>query len=184
MIPEKQKEFVKSLQTTTLGRYIILYLTIIGIIGDEDIKKNAQSKFGRPDYSPSKRYPTKEEAEIMIYAVEQGVSAERLGKSVPKTFLRNHPDIIKGINRENIIDFFVSAWDSESELNEKSIEILERGPSRAVLARKFNPLPCDFFKGAILGLFEVINVPCKVRETKCQWKDPDQHACVYEVIWE
>ena len=184
MVPEKQKEFAKNLQGTTPGRYIILYLTIIGIIGGEDIKKESQAKFGRPDYSPSKRYPAQEEAEIMIYAVEQGVSAERLGKSVPKTFLRNHPDVIKGINRENILDFFVAAWDSEGESAEKTIEILERGPNRAVLAKKFNPLPCDFFKGSILGLFDLINVPCRCQEIKCHWQDPGQNACVYEVIWE
>jgi len=43
-------------------------------------------------------------------------------------------------------------------------------------------MPCDFFKGAVLGHFGELGVPCEVKELKCQWKD-DVDGCFYEITW-
>jgi predicted hydrocarbon binding protein len=184
MIPAKQKEMAKNLTALSPGRYHILYSIVIGMIGGEEIRHQAQARFGRTDYLPNRSYPTREHVEMVIYAVEQGVPAERLGRAVPKYYLRNNPEIIKKVTRENVIEIFAATYEGESGYDVKTIEIVERGKNRAVLRRKLNPMPCDLFKGAILGLFEALTIPCQCRETECQWKNEKAKGCVYEITWE
>ena len=184
MVSEKQKQFVKTFEGQCMGRYHILYLTLIGLIGGEELKKEVQAQFGRPDYSPTKLYPQKEASLMVMHAVERGVSAERLGGRVPQLFQRKHPELMEIKNKEEIVDKLLALWESETSYGQKPIEIIGRGPNRALLARKINPMPCEFFKGAILGIFELFKVPCKCREIKCHWQDEKENACVYEVTWE
>ncbi len=184
MIPSRQKEMARKLTAQSPGRYHILYAIVIGMIGGEELRKAAQAKFGRSDYLPNQSYPVREFAEMVHYAVEQGVPAERLGRAVPRYYLRNNPELIKKVNRGNVIEIFVATYEGESGYAEKTIEIVERGKNRAVLRRKLNPMPCDLFKGAILGLFEVLEIPCACREIECQWKTPNALGCVYEITWE
>ncbi len=184
MITAKQKEMAKNLTALSPGRYHLLYLFVIGMIGGEEIRKLVQARFGRPDYVSNQSYPTREYVEMVICAVEQGVSAERLGRAVPRYYLRENPEIIKKVTRENVIEIFAATYENESGYDEKTIEIVERGKNRAVLRRKLNPMPCDLFKGAILGLFEALNIPCQCRETECQWKNEKANGCVYEITWE
>jgi len=184
MVPEKLKEFVENVEGMSKGRYHILYLTIIGIAGGEELRKEAQEKYGRERYLPDEMYPVKEQNQMAIHAVEQGVSAERMGRMVPQTYKRANPDIFATFSRDNAIELLVAGWESDTEYAEKSIVVLEREKNRAVLARPINPMPCDFFKGVLLGLFEILDIPAKCEEIKCQWTDEGEDACVYEITWE
>lgn len=183
MISERQKEFARNFEGMTPGRYHILYLTIINIAGGDELRREVQGKFGRDNYSPNKMYPSKEEVQMVIHAVEHGVSAERIGRLIPQTYKRSNPEVMNMLNRENAIDIFVSAWDGENQYQQKTIDVIERGPNFAFIAKKINPMPCDLFKGAILGTFDIINVSCTCQEVKCHWKDENEPACVYKVSW-
>jgi hypothetical protein len=183
MISERQKEFARNFAGNTPGRYHILYLTIINIAGGDEMRKDIQARYGRENYSPNKMYPSREEVMMVIAAVERGVSAERIGRMIPQTYKRSNPEVMKALNRDNAIDIFVNAWDGENEYVQRTIAVIERGPNHALIAKKINPMPCDLFKGAILGLFEILNIPCTCEEIKCHWQNESEESCVYKVAW-
>lgn len=182
MVPEKLKKYVENFEGKNKGRYHIMYMTLINIVGGDDLRKECQKKFGRDQYLPDEMYPTREGARMVIHAVEKGVPAERLGRMLAQTYARSNPDLLKVLNRDNAIESLIAAYDAETDFAGTGVKIRERRDGYALIARNYNPMPCDFFKGAILGLFDLLEIPCEVNETKCQWKGQDQ-ACVYEVKW-
>jgi len=181
LIPEKQKQFIESYEGTHKGRYFIMYLTIIGIAGGEELMKKARKEFGRPQYLPDQMYPTKEAAKIVMYAVENGVSALRIGKMVAQTFMRSRPEMLEGMTAETVLDIISRAYSSETDYSDEVV-ILEQGAGRGRVKRKDNPMPCEFFQGLIEGFFAYLDVPVQVKESKCQWRD-DTDGCIYEVKW-
>lgn len=181
MVNQRHKDFIENFQGESRGRYHITYLAIIRIVGGNDLRKLVQERYGRPVYKPEEMYPTREGAQMIIHAGEHGVPAERLGRMVPKTYERAQPEIFKDLTPEKAINLITMAYSEETSFG-STVTILEQGPGRAVIERVNSPMPCEFFSGVIEGIFEILDKPVEVKETRCQWKD-DGPGCAYEITW-
>jgi hypothetical protein len=182
MIPPKQKKFLESFEGMSKGKYHNTTLAIIRLLGGKELRQAAQAKYGRPNYQNDEMYPTSEEAYMVFHAAEQGVPLERIGFNIAKTYLRSVPEISEIITTENAGDIICQAYSNETDYGQ-SIKVVSREPNRAVIERCNNPLPCECFIGTIRAVFDIIDKPVQIRETKCQWKD-ESKGCVFEYTWE
>lgn len=162
MITRKQRQFINSFEGKCKGQYHITYLASIRVLGGNDLRMEAQDKYGRPLYRIDEMYPTREASLMVLHAVEKGVSPERLNKNVAKTYEREQPDMFKGLTADNTIDIIMKGFSDETDYV-SSLTILERVTGRVVMERSNSPMPCDYFKGLIGAFFEIVKVPGKNR---------------------
>ena len=181
ILPEKQRRFLARNQVMCKGRYHIGYLVILGIAGGEELKQKALEKVGRTQYRPEEMYPTQEACAIVAFGDENGVPAFRSGTMVAQSFKRAQPQLFQELTPQKILDLLCAAYAMETDYG-STVQVIERGPNRAVVERKNNPMPCEFFRGVIQGIFEIANLRAEAKEIKCQWRE-DAPACWYEVTW-
>jgi len=181
ILPEKQRRFIEQNRGMCKGRYHIGYLVILGIAGGEELKKKALEKVGRTQYRPDEMYLTQEACAIVTFGAENGVPAFRSGKMVAQAFKRAQPQLFQDLTPQKILDLLCTAYSMETDYG-STVKVLECGPNRAIIERKNNPMPCEFFRGVIQGIFEVTNFAAEAKEIKCQWRE-DAPACWYEVTW-
>ena len=181
MYPEKQKKFLDEYQGSCKGRYHIAYLTILGIAGGQEMKQEAIAKYGRENYLPDQMYPLKEAINIILYGMENGIPAERMGRMVAQSYKRAAPDLFKDLTHDKSIDMLLLAYSSETDVGEM-LAVDHREPGRVLLSRKDSAQPCEFFLGVVKGGFELAGLEAEVKEIQCQWK-ADAPKCVFEVTW-
>jgi uncharacterized protein (TIGR02265 family) len=181
VLPDKQRRFLERNQGMCKGRYHTGYLVMLGIAGGEELRKKALKHVGRTQYHPDEMYPTQEACAIVVFGAENGVPASRAGTMAAQSFKRTQPQLFQNLTPHKVLDIICAAYAAETDYG-STVKVLERGPNRAVIERKNNPMPCDFFRGVILGTFELANLKAEVKEIQCQWRE-EVPACWYEVTW-
>jgi hypothetical protein len=181
MITDKQRNFIDNYEGSCKGRYHITYLTILGIAGGQEIKEKAVEKFCSEKYLPDKMYPLSEASNIVIFGMENGVPAERMGKMVAQSYKRAAPDMFKDLTHDKVVDMLILAYSDETDVG-NMLAVDYREPGKVLFSRKDSAMPCEFFVGVIKGGFEIVDLKAEVSEIDCQWKD-DSHKCVFEIVW-
>ncbi|OGP60245.1 MAG: hypothetical protein A2V67_18840 [Deltaproteobacteria bacterium RBG_13_61_14] len=181
ILPEKQRRFIEQNQGMCKGRYHISYLVILGIAGGEELKQKALEKVGRTQYRPDEMYPTQEACAIVLFGAENGVPPFRTGTMVAQAFKRAQPQLFQDLSPQKMLDILCQAYALETDYG-STVKVLERGPNRAIVERKNNPMPCEFFQGVIQGVFAVANLAAEVKEIRCQWRE-EVPSCWHEVTW-
>jgi hypothetical protein len=179
MFTKNQYEFLKNFEGMARGKYLNTILAFISLFGDTELKQLLEKKFGRKIYENDTMYLSREVSLMMEYAAEKGVPIEKLGRNSARTYERSFPEVFKNMTPEKAVDLLIIAYSTETS---STISIKERTSNSAIVERKNNPLPCDFFKGVILELFEMVGVTAQVKETGCQWKETGSH-CVFDISW-
>ncbi len=177
--PEHQS-FILGFEGQLKGRYNLLFLETIGVLGGAKLRADIERELGHPTYTPEGWAPVRDCIYMFDQACRAGVSVEQMGELVMPAYKLAKPEAFEGRSIVDAFEILEKGYRQDTSYGGVSPG-LRAGRDHASVFRRNSVFPCSYFVGVIRGLLGIFRVQGSIAEVECQWKGAP--SCRFDARW-